>query len=41
VSLLNDHPLPNVGRVVMTGNPVTGWDLKEWDGITNFSVEAD
>ena len=40
-SLLNDHPLPNVGRVVMTGNPVTGWELKEWDGITNFSVEAD
>ena len=40
-TLLNDHPLPNVGRVVMTGNPVTGWDLTEWDGITNFSIEAD
>lgn len=40
-TLLNDHPLPNVGRVVVTGNPVTGWDLKEWDGITNFSIEAD
>ncbi len=40
-TLLNDHPLPNVGRVVVTGNPVTGWNLQEWDGITNFSIEAD
>lgn len=38
-SLLTDHPLPNIGRVVLTGNPVTGWELKEWDGITNFSIE--
>ena len=40
-TLLNDHPIPDVGRIVLTGNPVTGWDLKEWDGITNFSIEAD
>lgn len=40
-SLLNDHPLPNAGRVVLTGNPITGWDLKEWDGITNFAIEGD
>lgn len=40
-SLLNDHPLPNTGEVVLTGNPITGWELKEWDGITNFAIEAD
>lgn len=40
-TLLTDHPLPNVGRVVVTGNPVTGWVLQEWDGITNFSIDAD
>ncbi|MCB0934122.1 MAG: histidine phosphatase family protein [Mycobacterium sp.] len=39
-SLRTDHPLPNTGRVVVTGNPVTGWTLKEWDGITDFSVGA-
>ncbi len=36
-SLLTSHPLPNVGRVVVTGNPMTGWTLMEWDGIRNFS----
>lgn len=40
-SLLTDHPLPNTGRVVLSGNPITGWELKEWDGITNFAIEAD
>lgn len=39
-SLRVDHPLPNTGRVVLNGNPVTGWTLKEWDGITDFSVGA-
>ena len=39
-SLLTDHPLPNTGRVVINGNPVTGWTLKEWDGITDFSTGA-
>ena len=29
-SLLNNHPLPNVGRVVITGNPTTGWTW--WNG---------
>jgi broad specificity phosphatase PhoE len=40
-SLLNDHPLPNVGRVVVTGNPMNGWTLKDWDGITDFSIAPD
>jgi len=35
-SLLADHPLPNTGRVVITGNPVMGWTLVDWDGITEF-----
>lgn len=39
-NLLNDHPLPNTARVVLTGDPVTGWTLKEWDGITNFALAA-
>ena len=39
-SLLTDHPLPNDGRVVITGNPFTGWTLVDWDGITNFASEA-
>jgi broad specificity phosphatase PhoE len=36
-SLLTSHPLPNTGRVVITGNPMTGWNLEEWDGIRNFN----
>jgi broad specificity phosphatase PhoE len=36
-SLLTSHPLPNIGRVVITGNPTDGWSLVEWDGIRNFS----
>lgn len=40
MNLLVAHPLPNAARVVLTGNPVTGWTLKEWDGITNFSSGA-
>ena len=39
LSLLTDHPLPNMGRVVLEGNPVTGWTLKEWDGITDFALQ--
>jgi broad specificity phosphatase PhoE len=35
-SLATDHPLPNTGRVVLTGNPVIGWTLVDWDGITQF-----
>lgn len=35
-SLLTSHPLPNVGRVVITGNPVDGWTLVDWDGVRNF-----
>jgi broad specificity phosphatase PhoE len=30
-SLLTTKPLPNVGRVVITGNPSGGWTLTEWD----------
>jgi broad specificity phosphatase PhoE len=36
-NLLTSHPLPNIGRVVITGNPAAGWNLVEWDGIRNFS----
>jgi broad specificity phosphatase PhoE len=36
-TLLTSHPLPNTGRVVITGNPVTGWTLVDWDGINDFS----
>ena len=35
-SLATDHPLPNTGRVVVTGNPTIGWTLVDWDGITQF-----
>jgi broad specificity phosphatase PhoE len=35
-SLLSSHPLPNVGRVVITGSPATGWTLMDWDGIRQF-----
>ena len=35
-SLATDHPLPNAGRVVLTGNPTQGWTLVDWDGITSF-----
>lgn len=31
--LLRTHPLPNTGRVVVTGNPTDGWTLVDWDGI--------
>ena len=31
--LLVSHPLPNVGEVVIEGNPVTGWTLVSWDGV--------
>jgi broad specificity phosphatase PhoE len=30
-SLLKTKPLPNVGHVVLTGNPTDGWTLAEWD----------
>ncbi|SOJ53621.1 PE-PGRS family protein PE_PGRS11 [Mycobacterium simulans] len=36
-SLLTSHPLPNIGRVVISGNPLTGWTLVEWDGIRSFT----
>ncbi len=35
-SLATTHPLPNIGRVVITGNPVNGWRLVDWDGIRDF-----
>lgn len=38
-SLLTDHPLPNMGKVVLEGNPMTGWTLREWDGITDFALQ--
>ncbi len=36
-SLATSHPLPNLGRVVITGSPVRGWTLVDWDGIRDFS----
>jgi broad specificity phosphatase PhoE len=38
-SLLSEHPIPNTGRIVLNGNPVTGWSLVEWAGITNFAID--
>lgn len=35
--LMTDHPLPNIGRVVVTGSPATGWRLIDWDGIRKFN----
>jgi broad specificity phosphatase PhoE len=35
--LMTDHPLPNIGRVVITGSPVGGWKLIDWDGIRTFN----
>jgi broad specificity phosphatase PhoE len=32
--LMISHPLPNVGEVVIEGNPATGWTLISWDGIS-------
>jgi broad specificity phosphatase PhoE len=34
--LMTDHPLPNIGRVVLNGSPVSGWRLLDWDGIRKF-----
>jgi broad specificity phosphatase PhoE len=31
LSLLTTKPLPNIGHVVITGNPSDGWTLTEWD----------
>ena len=36
-SLATSHPLPNLGRVVITGSPAMGWSLVDWDGIRDFS----
>jgi broad specificity phosphatase PhoE len=36
-SLTRSHPLPNLGRVVITGSPVGGWTMVDWDGIRDFS----
>jgi hypothetical protein len=36
-SLARSHPLPNLGRVVVTGSPALGWTLVDWDGIRDFS----
>lgn len=34
--LITEHPLPNNGRVVITGSPGTGWKLVDWNGIRAF-----
>lgn len=33
LELMRSNPLPNVGQVVIKGNPVTGWTLVSWDGL--------
>ncbi|KAA8965308.1 histidine phosphatase family protein [Mycobacterium sp.] len=35
-SLATSHPLPNTGKVVITGSPAFGWTLVDWDGIRDF-----
>ncbi len=30
-SLITSKPLPNMGRVTVTGNPSAGWTLTDWD----------
>jgi broad specificity phosphatase PhoE len=34
--LMTDHPLPNLGRVVITGSPAGGWTMVDWDGVRSF-----
>lgn len=34
--LMTEHPLPNMGRVVLKGSPISGWKLVDWDGIRAF-----
>lgn len=36
-SLATTTPLPNVGKVVITGSPTMGWTLLDWNGIRDFS----
>ncbi|BBU24046.1 histidine phosphatase family protein [Mycobacterium xenopi] len=36
-SLMTEHPLPVIGKVVLTGSPATGWTLVDWDGIRQFN----
>jgi broad specificity phosphatase PhoE len=36
-SLATTTPLPNVGKVVITGSPTMGWTLVDWNGIRDFS----
>ncbi len=36
-NLVNQRPLPNIGRVVIKGSPANGWTLVEWDGLRDFS----
>jgi broad specificity phosphatase PhoE len=30
-SLLTGKPLPNIGHVIVNGNPTEGWTLTDWD----------
>nr|CRL76985.1 phosphoglycerate mutase [Mycolicibacterium komanii] len=32
-ALYTQHPLPNLGRIEIAGNPRDGWTLTNWDGI--------
>ncbi len=33
LDLVQSHPLPNTGYVVVQGNPRDGWTLLDWDGV--------
>ncbi|MDT5389678.1 MAG: hypothetical protein QOE04_3319 [Mycobacterium sp.] len=33
LDLVQTHPLPNTGIVVVRGNPTDGWRLLDWDGV--------
>jgi broad specificity phosphatase PhoE len=33
LDLVQSHPLPNTGIVVVRGNPTDGWRLLDWDGV--------
>lgn len=34
---LSEHPLPNGGRVVITGSPTDGWTLVDWNGSSDVN----
>lgn len=35
--LLISHPLPNIGRVMITRSPINSWKLVDWHSIRNVT----